>query len=782
MSKPTNNKLNNSAIIYAVKKLVELYPDGFGTESVAVVSAKLLSKTKAYNITEITNAVNYLVQTNMIGKGFGITDQSELVSQDRVSLVMPDGTTRNITIRRGSQVFGRIVQGNIKDGVFVAGDDGDYFIEHSNKLQVEYIPMLANSDTMSRKGKLVGVKLFYDNNGENPIAKVDKTFEGKEFNTPIHTHQMGIAYELEISTQPDDVMMQELLKEYGEIPTEIDDRIINLMKETYGDAFKDKTDRPIVTIDPEDCDEEDDAVLASIITADDEKHPELAGCIKEEVAISNVGQFLLWLGRDSKTFKYYTENGTNTYMLDLVFTILLPQFNKGMGSLKPNQKRLAMYTTIWRDKDGEIVDYEINPAVVEVKAKFTYEKALKDSPYDAADELRFPNKDELEKLPKDQQAKLLMEIAARRSKYPQEILDNLDTLDKLDHLVRKVRLDNGTTSFDSDERNHRISSNGKRITGTYHDNDTQSHKNIETPALSANMLMAMEAARVGMPFIYRVEEEITEENRAKIIELFDASGIKFSGTMASSDTEFKIAINKAIEFCKTTDRFDNLPELHKLTPEEKQKVIDEKRELLSKTLSKRVIRYLPKAHYDTNNIGHSALNFEYYSHTTSPDRRAVDGVNQMQYQYYLKTGEFLFTQEELQMMCKVFNDKERAAALCDRRCQAYGDVLKVQQLVTQKVELLVNACVCDVNSNGVTVLTTYGEVNMPLVSYGGYHKPNDTFRTASNGLSVSNSATGKSYVVGASCKINITGTNPDAEVMTGIIDEMEKQPHAEMGR
>ena len=133
-------------------------------------------------------------------------------------------------------------------------------------------------------------------------------------------------------------------------------------------------------------------------------------------------------------------------------------------------------------------------------------------------------------------------------------------------------------------------------------------------------------------------------------------------------------------------------------------------------------------------------------------------------------------------MCKVFNDKERAAALCDRRCQAYGDVLKVQQILANNLELFVDACICDVNSNCVTVLTTYGEVSMPLTTYrGGRNRPDDTFKMAPNGLSVSNPATGKSYIVGTSCKVNITGTNPDAEVMTGYI-EQERQLNADMGR
>lgn len=658
-----------------------------------------------------------------------------------VRVIDVDGDTVVTTIDR-------VLDNKLIPGIVRVKENGNFYLETlTPNLNGKQIELLKDEETRARLGKLVGAKLI---NGESStIAVVEKSLDGNEFNTELISRIFAEIYDLGISTMPEPEQLKRISDELKSLPTVIDEDEIAYMKSKYPN-FIDETHIPFVCIDPIGCKERDDAVFVKKLTAEDSVEPELIGGYLEEIAISLVGEFMDRLGKDSETFKYISQVCTNTYVADMVFTMFLKEFNEGMGSLNANENRLAMVTKIYRDDNFAPIKTEICPAVVRIKAVLAYEE--QDYINEYKDYLTSSNA-KISKLVEYQTN--ISNIFNRFNLNENEvggILKSTDALRELNKGLRPIREHNGTMDFKTIELNYRLNSDRNGVESVHSDNATEAHKMIETPMLSANMAMAEYARDNDLPFIYRVEPRIDESSVEHIQMFLDFLGIPFYAGEDCSYSELNKEINNAVylAYKKHGKKFAHV-------------------------VSSKIICALPKAEYSTEaDLGHSALNFNCYSHTTSPDRRAADTLAQMQILKFWETGKICFTTEELDDFCRQANICERNADQAERNSDKILNVFYVGQLINEGDEKLrQNGCIARVDREQIEVITDYGYVTVRF----SYFDCNSPFKIDSNCLQIKHKSNSDLvYKVGQSIMVEATKASIEDKTVYGDIVRTKKTP------
>ena len=147
----------------------------------------------------------------------------------------------------------------------------------------------------------------------------------------------------------------------------------------------------------------------------------------------------------------------------------------------------------------------------------------------------------------------------------------LNTLNDLAHKLRADRMKNGALDIEQEEIQFELDDKGHPIAIKFH-KPTDANHLIEEFMLLANRTIATEMGKRGYEFVYRVHDKPDQEKLEQV------------GTFSN---RFADAIPPSV--------------IEMLT-----------------------IRAMAKAVYDTHNIGHYGLAFDYYTHFTSPIRRYPD--------------------------------------------------------------------------------------------------------------------------------------------------------------
>jgi VacB/RNase II family 3'-5' exoribonuclease len=187
------------------------------------------------------------------------------------------------------------------------------------------------------------------------------------------------------------------------------------------------------------------------------------------------------------------------------------------------------------------------------------------------------------------------------------------------------------------------------------------HKLIEEFMLLANKRIALFVGKVKkgkevIPFVYRIHDK---PEMAKIA-LFNVFIGKFGYELNfSHPDQIAQSINKLLEDIRLKNEYS-----------------------LIQTMA---IRSMAKATYDTTNIGHYGLAFDYYTHFTSPIRRYADLVVHRILQEKLTNGKSLYGQG-LNDVCKRISRMERKATEAERESTKYFQTLFVQDHIGEEFE------------------------------------------------------------------------------------------------
>ena len=376
-------------------------------------------------------------------------------------------------------------------------------------------------------------------------------------------------------------------------------KVPKTIKRTELAGRRDLRERTVVTVDGEDAKDLDDAVYVQQISADEY----LLG-----VYIADVSYYVT---EDSILDKEARERGTSVYLVDRVLPMLLERLSNGICSLNAGEDRLSMACEMHIDTKGTVLNYEIFPAVINVRHRLSYNivRAML-----AGDE----------------------EMCAKYA----DIRPMVGKMDELRQILHDKRARRGAVDFDLpeqkvilDEKLHPI-----EIVQRVHGN---AESIIEEFMLAANETVAQHMFNQHWPFIYRVHDLPSEEKMQDLARLLANFNVKFKVSEETQPKEIQQAV-KAVAG----------------KPEER----------LITTVA---LRSMKQAVYQTENIGHFGLAAKYYTHFTSPIRRYPDLIVHRLLRQWLQAPKLKETEieplsDKLEIIADHSSIRERAAADAER--------------------------------------------------------------------------------------------------------------------
>ena len=219
----------------------------------------------------------------------------------------------------------------------------------------------------------------------------------------------------------------------------------------------------VVTIDPDDAKDFDDAICLQRISAEQ---------WKLWVHIADVSHYVKpGTALDDEAAK----RGNSTYLVDRVIPMLPEALSNELCSLKPNVDRLTKCVEFLVSRDGRVLATKFYPAVIHSQRRFTYHEVL--------------------------------EVLQR--KPVGEIERMLHDANELAQRIRRLRFKAGSLDLDFPESKIRLDEHG-RITRIEKMENDISHQLIEEFMLLANEAVATRLMDLNTKAIYRVHEEPDE--------------------------------------------------------------------------------------------------------------------------------------------------------------------------------------------------------------------------------------------------------------------------------
>ncbi len=226
---------------------------------------------------------------------------------------------------------------------------------------------------------------------------------------------------------------------------------------------------PVITIDPDDAKDFDDAICVQPAGSDQ---------WRLWVHIADVSHYVRpGTGLDQEAQR----RGNSTYLVDRVIPMLPEALSNELCSLKPNVERLTKCVEFLLDAKGRVLNAKFYPAIIRSQRRFTYQEALTvieaEKPTDALEEML------------------------------------LQTHHLAQH-IRRARFKNGSLDLDFPENKIRLDERGRLLRIDRMENDV-SHQLIEEFMLLANEAVAARLMKMNRPAVYRIHEAPKEEKLAE---------------------------------------------------------------------------------------------------------------------------------------------------------------------------------------------------------------------------------------------------------------------------
>ncbi len=319
------------------------------------------------------------------------------------------------------------------------------------------------------------------------------------------------------------------------------------------------------------------------------------------------------------------KRSNSVYLVDRVVPMLPEQLSNLVCSLRPNEDKFTFSAIFEMDLYGKIYNHWFGKTIIHSDRRFSYEEA--------------------------QQI-----IEGGVGEFSDEIL----TLDKLAKIARAKRLKDGALNIESEEMRFKLDEKGHPVEVVIK-TSKDAHKLIEEFMLLANKYVAMFIARRGkghdqIPFVYRVHDKPDPSKIALFSVFIEKFGHKPD---FSNPAKISQKINKLLDDIRLKNEYSLIQSM--------------------------AIRSMAKASYDTVNIGHYGLAFDFYTHFTSPIRRYADLVVHRILFQELKGIKHAFD-SELQEVCKRISRMERKAVEAERESTKYFQTLYVQDHVGEEFD------------------------------------------------------------------------------------------------
>jgi ribonuclease R len=350
----------------------------------------------------------------------------------------------------------------------------------------------------------------------------------------------------------------------------------------------------------------------------------------------NIADVTHYINEGSDLDEEAYSRGSSVYLVDRCVPMLPKRLSNGICSLKSGSDKLS-YSAIFKvSDDGIVLDRWFGRTVINVNKDYSYE-----------------------------QAQDVIENGVKDSKEIDEVIIELDRIAKL----MRVRRVEDSLELNSIEVKFILDEVTKKPTGVYFKEQKDSNKLIEEYMLLANKEVSTFIKSKNLPCVNRIHESPDEDKLQQFKDFVNRIGYEFE-----------------IGDVKTTKKsFNNLVKEAKDTPE--QNIIN--------TL---VTRVQKKAVYSTKNIGHYGLNFEDYSHFTSPIRRYSDMITHRLLTMALNNVN-KSDKNKVEIMCKHISSREILASRAERESIKY----KQMEFLEDKIGSVFDGIVSGITDWGMYV-------------------------------------------------------------------------------
>ena len=319
------------------------------------------------------------------------------------------------------------------------------------------------------------------------------------------------------------------------------------------------------------------------------------------------------------------DRSTSVYLVDRVVPMLPEILSNEICSLKADVDRLCYSVILEINEKSEIISHKIKKTIIHSDKRFTYQ--------DAQDI-----------------------INNKKGIFSEELL----ILYKLSKILREKRFSTGSINFDRKEVKFILDKDNNPIDVFFKESISTNHL-IEEFMLMANKIIAKEIGFIKKgeepkTFVYRVHDKPDDDKINSLNTIIKKFGYSINN---SSTKNLSTSLNTLLKNVKGKSESN-----------------------LIETLT---IRSMSKAIYTTNNIGHYGLNFNYYSHFTSPIRRYPDLIVHRLLEKYLKGGKSV-EKNKVEEICKYTSEKEKDASMAERDSIKYMQAKFLQDKVGSNFE------------------------------------------------------------------------------------------------
>lgn len=231
----------------------------------------------------------------------------------------------------------------------------------------------------------------------------------------------------------------------------------------------------VITIDPEDAKDLDDAVSLEIVDG------------KYELAV-HIADVSHYIAEDGELEKEAFKRGTSVYFPDRVLPMLPPRLSNGICSLNPNEDRLTLSVVMTIDKNGEVLKHRMCESVININTRFAYST--------------------------------VQEILDGNETLTTEpIIKMLKGMAELTQIIEKTRQQRGEVTFDIPEPKIIIDETTGKIADVIAYPHLLSHRIIETFMILCNEVVAQNVSKLDIPFVYRVHEKPDPLKVERLVEM-----------------------------------------------------------------------------------------------------------------------------------------------------------------------------------------------------------------------------------------------------------------------
>jgi ribonuclease R len=341
-------------------------------------------------------------------------------------------------------------------------------------------------------------------------------------------------------------------------------RIPRTVERSNLNGREDLRDQFIVTIDPDDARDFDDAI-----------HVDKIGNEGWRLGV-HIADVSAYVTPGSELDREARGRGNSVYLPDRVIPMLPERLSNGVCSLNPGVDRLTHSVFIHFDKNGRAKNTRFAKTVIRSARRLTYKEAFA-----------------ILKL-KVGQASSLPPAPSAGAPHPDgELSRRLHVAWELAALLRRKRFEHGSLDLDFPEVKVYVDQTGAPVKLERVEND-ESHQLIEEFMLAANEAVARELRHRAIPTIYRVHEDPDPEKLAEF-------------------REFVLSFNYKVGDLSHRREVQRFLESIRGKPEEQALKIG-------------LLKSLKRARYAVQPLGHYGLAKPNYLHFTSPIRRYADLV------------------------------------------------------------------------------------------------------------------------------------------------------------